>query len=134
MTYGCTLPILRPDRPKTRRIRRRPQSIYQWLQERTSSIDFGMKHEGHPIHCNTNRKVLEAFSRRRWLTRMTRAKFDAHFSGEETFYFTGNGRCRSSETLVNLDIDCHKSGTLTGAIAFAAHLRAHHLPNLYFEV
>jgi hypothetical protein len=134
MTYGCTLPILRPERPKKRRIRRRPQSIYQWLRERTSSIDFGMKHEGHPIHCNKNRDVLEAFAGRRWLDRMTNLKFNAHFSGEETFYFTGNGRSRSNETLVNLDIDCHKSGTLTGAIAFAEHLRAHHFPNLYFEV
>jgi len=33
-----------------------------------------------------------------------------------------------------IDIDCHKRGTLQGAIEFAEHLRSTLFPNLYFEV
>jgi len=35
---------------------------------------------------------------------------------------------------LNIDIDCHKTGTLEGAIAFANHLKDTLFPNLYFEV
>ena len=135
MTHGRTIPVRRPERPKKRRQQQqRQQSIYQWLRERTSPIDFGKKVKGRPVHCNKNKKVLDAFANGQWLERMTNKKFDSHFSGQETFYFTANSRCRASEILVMIDIDCHKSGTLTGALAFAEHLRTHHFPNLYFEV
>ncbi len=122
----------RKTQPKKRR-KTRP-TIYKWLRERTSSIDYGMKWQGHPIHCNSNLEVLEAFNKRRWLSRMTNARFDAHFSGAETYYFTGNGRCRVPETLVMIDIDCHARGTLEAALAFAKYLKNNHYPNLYYEV
>ena len=110
------------------------KSIYRWLRERTSSVDYGFKYNGHPIHCNKNENVLDSFNGGKWLSRMTNAKFNDHFSGDETFYFTGNGSSKSPETLLNIDIDCHKTGTLAGAIAFAEYLRDNHFPNLYFEV
>lgn len=113
----------------------RKKTIYRWLRERTSTIDYGVKFEGHPIHCNTNETVLNAFSGCQWwLSRMTNAKFDAHFSGDQTFYFTGNSSPKFPETLLNIDIDCHKSGTLSGAYAFAEHLKEHYFPDLYYEV
>ena len=57
-----------------------------------------------------------------------------HSAGKKTFYFTADGRCRgATEVLINIDIDCHRSGSLAGAIAFAEHLRANWFPNLYFE-
>lgn len=119
-------------RPKSRKARKK--SIYRWLRERTSSVDYGFKYNGNPIHCNTNERVLDAFSGGKWLSRMTNTKFDDHFSGEKTHYFTGNGSPKFPETLLNIDIDCHKTGTLAGAIAFAEHLRDTLFPNLYFEV
>jgi hypothetical protein len=118
--------------PKSRKAKKK--SIYRWLRERTSSVDYGFKYNGHPIHCNTNEQVLDAFNGGKWLSRMTNDKFDDHFSGEKTHYFTGNGSPKFPETLLNIDIDCHKTGTLAGAIAFAEFLRDNFFPNLYFEV
>jgi len=118
--------------PKSRKFKKK--SIYRWLRERTSSVDYGFKYYGHPIHCNTNERVLDAFNGGKWLSRMKNEKFDDHFSGDKTFYFTGNGSSSCSETLLNIDIDCHKTGTLAGAIAFANHLKDTLFPNLYFEV
>ena len=57
----------------------------------------------------------------------------AHCDGRKTFYFTADGRSRTNEVLVNIDIDCHGSGTLEGAVAFAEHLRATAFPGLYYE-
>ena len=109
-------------------------TIYKWLRDRTSAIDYGLKHDGHPIHANRNQYVIEAFNQGRWLRRMTNAMFNAHFDCLATFYFAGNGRTRSGETLVMIDIDCHSAGTLEGALAFARFLREQHFPSLYFEV
>lgn len=117
--------------------RRRQQPLTKWLRDRTSPIDFGIKTRGddpHPIHVNSKNAILSAFNGGRWLKRMKNADFEDHFAGRETYYFTGNGRSRSPEMLVNIDIDCHKAGTLEGAKAFAAWLREHHYPNLYYEV
>ncbi len=57
----------------------------------------------------------------------------AHFGGQETYYFTGNGKIRCREALINIDIDCHRAGSLDGAIAFAEHLREKYFARLYFE-
>jgi len=59
--------------------------------------------------------------------------FGSHFMGLHTFYFTGNGRTSDPYTLVMIDIDCHRSGTYEGAVAFVEFLRAKHFPNLYWE-
>ena len=32
-----------------------------------------------------------------------------------------------------VDVDCHASGSLKGAMAFVSYLRAHHFANLYYE-
>lgn len=119
-------------RPKSRKARKK--SIYRWLRERTSAVDYGFKYNGHPIHCNTNEQVLDAFNGGKWLSRMKNEKFDDHFSGDKTFYWTGNGSPKFPETLLNIDIDCHKKGTLAGAIAFVEYLRDNFFPNLYFEI
>jgi len=116
-----------------RQRRGRNATIYKWLRDRTSPIDYGKKYKGHPIHCNKNADVLNAFRTGHWLSRMTNDDFDAHFEDRETFYFTANGSPRCPEILVMIDIDCHGRGTLAGALEFARHLRDHHYPNLYFE-
>ena len=121
-------------RPKTLKKKTKQPSIYRWLRERTSPIDFGVKHQGHPIHCNSNEAVISAYAGGHWLSRMTNNKFDLHFSAKETFYFSGASSSKSPETLINIDIDCHKTGTLKGAIEFANYLKANVFPNLYFEI
>jgi len=63
-----------------------------------------------------------------------------HVNGEVvikplTLYFTG--KCKrhrqSCVTLLPIDIDCHKSGSLPGAVALAEALRKRFFPGLYFE-
>ena len=123
---------------------KKERSINKWLRNRTSSLDFGVqitnKHgKTHPIHVNSNDTVLNffedlRFGRRTWLKRMTNAKFTAHRSSQATFFFAGNSRPNNPETLVMIDIDCKKFGTLEGALAFAQFLKEHFFPNLYIEV
>ena len=69
----------------------------------------------------------------RRLCRLKNKDMADHFAGKKTFYFTADGRSKTAEVLVNIDIDCHKSGSLAGAIAFAEHLKATKFPDLYFE-
>ena len=70
----------------------------------------------------------------RRLSRLRNADMADHFAGRKTFYFTADGRSGVPEVLINIDIDCHGSGSLAGAIAFAEHLKATRFPNLYYEV
>jgi hypothetical protein len=122
------------------RCRKRKPNIYRWLRERISGIDYGQKYRNwrtgrvSPIHCNPNEEVLDAFRSKTWLSRLTNKKLDLHFKNETTFYFTGHASRRTPETLVLIDIDCHASGSLAGAIAFAKYLREHYYRNLYWEV
>jgi hypothetical protein len=90
----------------------------------------------HPVHINRKNTIKEAFNTKNWrhIKRLSNKDFGKHFMGQGTYYFSGNGSRLAPETLANIDIDCHKSGTLEGAIAFAQHLRDHHFPNLYFEM
>jgi len=69
----------------------------------------------------------------RHLSRLRNADMTEHFAGRKTYYFTADGRSATPEVIINVDIDCHGSGSLAGAVAFAEHLRDTLLPNLYFE-
>jgi hypothetical protein len=117
------------------------QNIYTWIRQRTSPYCFGVKAStGNPAHCNNNDDIKFHFQclKMGWwgcrLSRLSNADMADHFAGRKTFYFTADGRCHSTpEVLINIDIDCHSSGTLDGAIAFAEHLRATHFPNMYYE-
>ena len=114
---------------------RKKQRPCKWLRDHTSPIDFGLKYDGHPIHCNKNEEVLRSFRiRNYWIDRMRNRDYDDHFSGRETFYFTGDPFRKNPYTLLMIDIDCHNRGTLRGAIEFAEYLAATLFPNLYFEV
>lgn len=124
-----------------RKPRKKTQNIFTWIRQRISPHCFGVKTKaGKPAHCNRNADVLAHFrclregSWSRHLARLPNAAMADHFAGRETFYFTADGRCNGTdEVLINIDIDCHRSGTLAGALAFARHLRDTRFPNLYFE-
>ena len=47
----------------------------------------------------------------RRLSRLRNADMADHFAGRKTFYFTADGRSAAPEVLINIDIDCHGSGT-----------------------
>ena len=128
---------------KIRKNPRRKQTIKKWLRDRISGIDIGVEIEKengkHPIHINTNSQVLEHFERlrngeRSFMKRLSDMNFLDHFTEVATFYFAGAAESKKPETLVLIDIDCKKTGTLEGAMAFAKHLRKYHFPNLYIEV
>lgn len=119
---------------------KKSRKIYTWIRERISSYCFGVKTKaGNPAHCNKNDDILYQFQclKMGWygrrLSRLKNKDMADHFAGKKTYYFTADGRSRTPEVLVNIDIDCHKSGTIQGAIAFAEHLKATKFPNLYFE-
>jgi len=120
---------------------RKPQNIHTWIRQRTSTYDFGVKTKAdNPAHCNKNDDIKYHFDclRMGWygrrLSKLKNADMSDHFAGRKTFYFTADGRSSIPEVLVNIDIDCHGSGSLAGAIAFAEHLKAARFPNLYYEV
>lgn len=107
------------------------RKVCTWLKKHISHLDYGYKWRGSPIHCNTNEETIAfLLHQRKWLGGITREKFAKHFTGQETFYFTG---CRSGYSLVMVDIDCHKRGTLKGAKSLGTDL-LQYFPNLYTEV
>lgn len=114
------------------------RQICKWLKDRISPFDFGHKTSDGPRHANLNRWVLELFHRlrsglpRSGLARLNNQDFRDHFEGRKTYYFTGNGKIRCREALI--DIDCHRAGSLDGAIAFAEHLREKYFAGLYSEI
>lgn len=59
--------------------------------------------------------------------------YAAQFSGDETLYFYGNPYWSAEKTLVMIDVDCHKRGTLQGARRFAEYLQER-WTGLAFEV
>jgi hypothetical protein len=128
---------------KPKKPRDTPQA---WLRRLICLFDFGLKvrktdpqtgkSSSHPIHYNRNRDILAALrDKRRWMhiSRLSNSMLDAHWSGDETFYFTAAGSSRCGEILVNLDIDCHGSGSERGAFEAAEHLKANFFPRLYHE-
>jgi hypothetical protein len=122
--------------------KKRDVKVETWLRKLVSDIDHGVLYtpsrgKPHPVHCNKNERVLEVLNKvpgRKWrhLEYLSNERLNRHFANIDTFYFAGNQR-RDAKTLVMIDIDCHVTGTLKGAVAFAEWLRKHHYPNLYFE-
>src|SRR4051794_5561629 len=119
------------------RTRKKQKKIWTWLRERTSPQDYGIKWKGSPRHCNPNRIILDLYAalshgaRPVHLERMNNEDFLDHFLGRQTFYFAG--KPSGPETLVMVDIDCHKTGTLADAERFGQYLKQHHFPDLYLE-
>jgi hypothetical protein len=103
------------------------------LRRLISPYDHGLKHDGRVVHANTNAKVARDLNSRGWVPGLTNAAMQRHFAGRATVYFTADGRIRTPEVLLMIDVDCHRTGTLGAAVAFAEHLREDHFPGLYFE-
>jgi len=117
------------------------ENIFSWLRQHTDKNDFGKmivdkSGNRHPIHCNTNLAILNWYNyKTRWLKSLSNKDYRDHFNSDETYYFTcSKNDNKHSESLLMIDIDCHKTGSLSGAKAFAQHLRDNYFPDLYYEV
>ena len=110
----------------------------KWLLGLTNDFDWGLKvwddleEKNVPKHRNFKETLFNFLSGCRFVypKRLTQKALIRHFLGDETVYFTGS---RGERTLLMLDIDCHKSGSLEGARQFAQYLKEHFFPNLYYE-
>ncbi len=144
--HGSDLTCTKSRKSIGKRARKPRDTPQAWLKRLICPFDFGLKvtttdpetgkSSSKPIHCNKNRDVLAAFrDDRRWMfvDRLSHSMLDAHWRGEETFYFSAAGSSRCNEILVNLDIDCHTSGSECGAFEAAEYLKATFFPGLYHE-
>ncbi|WP_156513020.1 hypothetical protein [Planctomyces sp. SH-PL62] len=88
-----------------------------------------------PVHCNTNDEIVEAFRNGDWyrIERLSNPKLDDHWGGRKTYYYTSNGSTKCRYALVNIDIDCHASGSQRGAASAAEYLKVNFFPGLYHE-
>jgi hypothetical protein len=118
--------------------KRKCREAAKWLLGMTNDMDWGMKvwddfdQACVPKHRNT-KQLLLAFLQKTpsaYFRRLSQRALVQHFLDKETIYFTGS---RGDETLLMLDIDCHKTGTLEGARQFAEFLKRNYFPNLYYE-
>ena len=144
--HGSELICQKARKSNGKKPRKPRDTPHDWLKRLICSFDFGLKvtiidpetakSSSKPIHCNKNRDILAAFrDNRRWmfLDRMSNSMLDGHWSGDETFYFTGPGSPRCRFALFNFDIDCHDSGSPEGAFEAAEYLKATFFPGLYHE-
>jgi hypothetical protein len=125
---------------------KKQQSVPTWLRKRTSSQNYGTKMPGGIFPALTSDQLRDWHNlghytvsedhgwTRKWLPRLSNRLYAHHMAGTSTFYFQGNGKSSDAETLFMGDIDCHKKGTLAGAIAFAQHLKETYFPELCFEL
>ena len=103
------------------------------LRRLISPYDYGLKYKDRVIHARSNAAVLRDLNTRGWVPRLTKAEMERHFAGAGTVYFTADGRIRTSEVLLMIDIDCHRFGSYRAAVAFTKYLRHTFFPGLYFE-
>lgn len=111
--------------------------VCTFLNRLVSREDYGFRYRRRsgrcePVHCNRKDEIIAYKTHQRaWLSGITREKYGRHFSGDDTFYFTGNEY--ADEMLVKVDIDCHGRGTAEGARACAEWLKANVFPGLFYE-
>jgi hypothetical protein len=94
---------------------------------------WGWKEIPGGIKRHRNETIIATPRRQRWKLRLTLFWYLHHLSTIYTKYFTGNGLKSAPFTLFGVDIDCHKLGNPDSARAFAAWLKEHVFPGLYYE-
>ena len=109
-----------------------------WLLGLINDTCWGRKTPDGPRPMNVKQAILAVINKTTTsrLRRPTIKAIRQHFHNEATHYFTGRRNKkedRDYRTLVMIDIDCHDSGTLAGALAFAQYLADTYFSGLYFE-
>ena len=102
------------------------------LRDLISSLDIGMEivdaKGKHPIHINKRCTLEDCFNTvppNEWwrhLDRLDNEDCRDHFESRKTYYFAGSERQQRS--LVMVDVDCKRRGSLAGAMAYCQSLQA----------
>ena len=134
------------DPTQTTKIKRRKLSEKERLHNKTCTFirkltsrwDIGEKVAAkngiHPIHLNRKEDInsfLDGTNPDWHPQRFSNRSYDAHFNDEITYYYSGSGRPEGS--LASVDIDCHETGTIRGAVDCARHILQHFLPGGYVQ-
>lgn len=91
---------------------------------------YGHKTPDGVKHAITKKTFITKYNRGEFIRQLTKYDFQDHLDKKQTYYFVGSV---GPYTLLMGDIDCHKKGTLQGAIQFAEYLKGF-FPNLKYEV
>lgn len=111
-----------------------------WLRKRIHPYCWGTsdRHK-EGFSRTTKRRILDFFlslrmgNRRCYLPKPKTKDFMAHFAGMRILYFQSDGRRKTPETIVLLDIDCHSRGSYEGAVRCVVWLIANGFPNLFWS-
>ena len=106
--------------------------------ERVSHVDWGRKLPDEkagklipkPVNLKDQVRPFIAGNWGSWIRKLTLTAIIRHLVGDDTVYFTGSF---GDVTLLNVDVDCHATGTLEVAMEFAAFLKEHCFPDMYYE-
>ena len=116
------------------------KQVLGWLRKRISPYGWGWsKPDKTGFRQVTRRQILGFFDARRfglrggWLPRLTNQRLMEHFCGSQFLYFQADGRIRTPEVLVLIDIDCHDRGTYEGAVACVEWLAHNGFPGLFWS-
>jgi hypothetical protein len=114
------------------RRRRVKDPICSHLRKLISPYGFGWA-EDDGVGRFTNDQLIRSYNDHGFMGSPTNSGLYAHFAGQTTLYFWGDGRKGTPQTLGNIDIDCHGRGNPQSAAAFADWLRENDFPNLFHE-
>ncbi|MCM2369657.1 hypothetical protein [Aporhodopirellula aestuarii] len=78
---------------------------------------------------NTRAHINQSGRENVWLDTWTNKKFVEHRDRDETYFYTS----QAHRGLICLDIDCHKLGDITEALAVASELKREFFPGLHAE-
>jgi hypothetical protein len=111
---------------------RQPQTV---LRELVCSWAYAEEYAAKCVSNETNKRAVL-----NWMTdegkhpaALTNLRLIAHWAGEKTFHYAGNGNPNDSRTLVCIDIDCHVKGTREEAERFARFLARTFFPGARWE-
>jgi len=97
----------------------------------------GLKTEDGVKHTNTKSVVTNFLNgNRSYPIKLTQEKLSQHESGKTTLYYVGSDYKKENglvTTLAGIDIDCHNSGNLEGAIEVAEYLKQEMFPGMFYE-
>ncbi|RUL87605.1 hypothetical protein [Tautonia sociabilis] len=116
------------------------KEVLTWIRKRTYPYQYGWSWADKTVFRQiTNKQVINAFracrtrDRRIDFPRIDDRMYAEHMAGERIFYFYGDGRIKTPETLLKIDVDCHKSGSFAGAVSCVEWLTENGFPGLFWS-
>jgi hypothetical protein len=118
-----TLSRVTPERKKRKRDFRQ-KTPFAFLRSLISKYDWGYVWDGHPIHANKERRILNIFDKVEgcFPFRLSNQRLSDHLTGHVPAYFTMNAKSNDDLAMFMVDVDCHKSGDKAEALRFVQSL------------